>query len=83
MQIWQMSNGGKHNVPAHKSCRIEYSFRWTNGLVLISTPGYVLLVSNGWLASWSNSNIRKSAPAGERHVFGIWGIGQFHNPYSR
>ena len=42
-----------------------------------------VLVSNGWLASGSNSNICKSAPAGERHVFGIWGIGQFHHPYSR
>ena len=25
MQIWELSNGGKHNVPAHKSCIIEYS----------------------------------------------------------
>ena len=42
-----------------------------------------VLVSNGWLDSRSNSNICKSACAGERHVFGIWGIGQFHHPYSR
>ena len=42
-----------------------------------------VLVSNGWLDSRSNGNIRKSACAGERHVFGIWGIGQFHHPYSR
>ena len=45
---------------------------------------YVLhVVSNDWLDSRSNSNIRKSACAGKRHVFGIWGISQFHYPYSR
>ena len=32
-----------------------------------------VLVSNGWLDSRSNSTIRKSACAGERHVFGIYG----------
>ena len=46
-----------------------------------------VLVSNGWLDSRSNSNMCKSACAGahggERHVFGIQGIGQFHHPYSR
>ena len=42
-----------------------------------------VLVSNGWLHSRSNGNIRKSACAGERHVFGIWDIGQFHHPYSK
>ena len=44
---------------------------------------WFVLVSNGWLDSRSNSTIRKSACAGERHVFGIWGIGQFHHPYSK
>ena len=39
-----------------------------------------VLVSNGWLDSKSNSSIRNSACAGGRHVFGIWGIGQFHHP---
>ena len=42
-----------------------------------------VLVSDGWLDSRSNGNIRKSACAGERHVFGIRGIGKFHHPYSR
>ena len=48
---------------------------------------WYVLVSNGWLDSRSNSNICKSAcagaHAGERHMFGIQGIGQFHHPYSR
>ena len=39
-----------------------------------------VLVSNGWLDSGSNSNIRKSDCAGERHVFGIWGVVQSHHP---
>ena len=34
---------------------------------------WFVLVSNGWLDSRSNSTIRKSACAGERHVFGIYG----------
>ena len=32
---------------------------------------WFVLVSNGWLDSRSNSTIRKSACAGEQHVFGI------------
>ena len=37
-----------------------------------------VLVSNGWLASGSNSNICKSAPAGERQVF--WDMGHWSIP---
>ena len=68
------------NNSANTSLRLLYN------LLLLPRMCYVL-VSNGWLDSRSNSNICKSASAGahagERHVFGIRGIGQFHHPYSR
>ncbi len=40
-----------------------------------------VLVSNSWLDSGGNSNIRKSACAGERHVFVI--LVNSTTPYSR
>ena len=42
-----------------------------------------VLVSNGWLDSNMCKSACAGAHAGERRVFGIQGIGQFHHPYSR
>ena len=41
----------------------------------------VIQLSTGWLNSGSNSTIRKSARAGEGHVFAMWGIAKFHQPW--
>ncbi len=77
--LWQKK--WKSSVFTNNSANISLRLFY-NSLLQLPRMCYVL-VSNGWLDSRSNSNICKSACASEWHVFGIWGIGQFHHPYSR